>query len=160
MKKTFKFDFNLSVWMRDIEIEAETGEEARDKLWEAIRDYLDDTDELDTGYADDFDITDLDIELVEACYKVKLQGIDWVVEEEDVAESVLRDHPDVEEDSDEYYDLVDQYINDTKSKLPADYEVLVYNTTDDEVEEDAVIDTTDEVGWLINTVDNIIVEML
>lgn len=58
--KKFVFDFNLSVWVQNVEIEAEDYEEAVEKLGRMSA-----YDIVDEGYVKNSDITDLDYEEVE-----------------------------------------------------------------------------------------------
>ena len=53
--KTFKFDFNLSCWIQNLEIEADDYEEAFEKLRTMSVE-----DIVEEGYVHNFDITDLD----------------------------------------------------------------------------------------------------
>lgn len=55
--KKFKFDFNMSVWIQDVEISAESYEEAKKEF-----DNMTVEDLIDEGYIKDFSITDLDVE--------------------------------------------------------------------------------------------------
>lgn len=56
----YTFDFNLSAWIRDLEIEADSLEEAKEKFLERSV-----SDLIDEGYVKDYDITDLDIDIEE-----------------------------------------------------------------------------------------------
>lgn len=55
--KKFKFDFNMSAWIQDVEISAESYEEAKKEF-----DSMTVEDLIDEGYIKDFSITDLDVE--------------------------------------------------------------------------------------------------
>ena len=54
---TYTFDFNLSAWIRGLEIEADSEEEAREKL-----NAMSIADIVDLGYCSNFDITSVDVE--------------------------------------------------------------------------------------------------
>lgn len=54
---TYTFDFNLSAWIRGLEIEADNEEEAREKLYSMRVGNI-----VDEGYCSNFDITDVDVE--------------------------------------------------------------------------------------------------
>lgn len=54
---TYTFDFNLSAWIRGLEIEADSEEEAREKL-----NAMKIEDIVDLGYCSNFDITSVDVE--------------------------------------------------------------------------------------------------
>lgn len=56
----FIFDFNLSVWIQNVEIEADSYEDAVEKLGRKTAEDL-----IDEGYVKNSDITDLDYEEVE-----------------------------------------------------------------------------------------------
>lgn len=57
MGKTYIFDMNVSIWLRDVEIYANSREEAEEKLNDMRIDDL-----LEDGIIKDFEITDLDCE--------------------------------------------------------------------------------------------------
>lgn len=54
----YTFDFNLSAWIRDLEIEADSLEEAKEKFFDKSV-----SDLIDEGYVKDHSITDLDIDI-------------------------------------------------------------------------------------------------
>ena len=56
----YTFDFNLSAWIRDLEIEADSLEEAKEKFSDM---YI--SEMIDEGYVKDYRITDLDIDIEE-----------------------------------------------------------------------------------------------
>lgn len=92
-------------------------------------------------------------------YRVKLNGIHYCVEEEDVCDTISENNPNVDNCSDEWVELIDKEINRVKTSLPS---TLVYDIDDAEDEDDAVdqaIDiATEKTGWLIEEVDSIITE--
>lgn len=53
--KTFTFDFNLSCWIQNLEIEADDYEDAMAKLQSMSFEEI-----VEEGYVHNFDITDLD----------------------------------------------------------------------------------------------------
>jgi hypothetical protein len=55
----FKFDFDLDAWIQDLEIPADSLEEAKEKLCK-----MSVADLIDYGYVKDFNIKDLDYEIV------------------------------------------------------------------------------------------------
>lgn len=69
----FKFDFNLSAWIQNVEVEAASLEEAKEKLGQmSIEDMVD-----NEGYIKQTDITDLDTELIGARYSVHAYNIKY-----------------------------------------------------------------------------------
>lgn len=75
----FKFDFNLEAWIQGVEIEAESYEEAERKLYKMTVEEL-----IEAGYIHTSDLNDVDVEILEADYKVKVFNIEW--EDEETAE--------------------------------------------------------------------------
>lgn len=54
---TYEFDFSLDAWIRGLRIDADSEEEAKEKLSKMSVD-----DIIQEGYVKDFNITDLDVE--------------------------------------------------------------------------------------------------
>lgn len=112
----FRLDFNLQAWIQGVEIDADSMEEAEDKLYRMTIDEL-----LEEGYIHTSDLSDVDIEVVEQDYKVRVYNI--VFDPEDILEYGLdRDLPD--EDTvlefefkdvrvEKEYEELEMYISDT-----------------------------------------------
>ena len=75
----FKFDFNLEAWIQGVEIEAESYKEAESKLYKMTVEEL-----IEAGYIHTSDLDDVDVEILEADYKVRVFNIEW--EDEETAE--------------------------------------------------------------------------
>ena len=76
--KTYKLDFNLSAWIQNVEIEAENKEEAINKLMNmSFEEMLE-----NEGVVEDYNLSDIDIDIIEADYKVKVFNIVYKDEEE------------------------------------------------------------------------------
>lgn len=75
----YSFDFNLQAWVRFLEIEADSYEEAVNKLLKK-----DVSELIELGSVQDSDLDDIDVEILEADYKVRVFDIEW--EDEEVAE--------------------------------------------------------------------------
>lgn len=71
-------DFNLSAWIKGVEIEATSYEDAVSKLHQMSLDEI-----LETGFSKDFTIDDVDGQVVEKQVKVKVYDIEYDVEEDD-----------------------------------------------------------------------------
>lgn len=89
-------------------------------------------------------------------YKVKTTYIDYCVEEEDVCDEIAND-PEIEEDSEEYYEAIHNEINWIKETLP---QVLVLEIECDlEDLDDMVGDAiSEETYWLVNSFEYDILE--
>ena len=72
------FDFNLSAWIKGVEVEATSYEEALAKLHQMTFDEL-----IETGFSKDFTIDDVDGSITERTVKVKVYDIEYDVEEDD-----------------------------------------------------------------------------
>ncbi len=71
-------DFNLSAWIKGVEVEATSYEEALSKLHQMTFDEL-----IETGFSKDFTISDVDGQVIEKQVKVKVYDIEYDVEEDD-----------------------------------------------------------------------------
>ena len=85
---------------------------------------------------------------MEKTYKVRAYDIDYCVEDEDVCQEIDND-PEIDDNSEEYYDAINARIARIKSELPKD--MLFSVTCEPEDLEDEVCNAiTNESGWLIN----------
>ena len=75
----YSFEFNLEVWIQDIEIEADSYEEAESKLYKMTLEEL-----IEAGYIHNSDLFDIGAEILVADYKVQVFDIKW--EDEETAE--------------------------------------------------------------------------
>lgn len=71
-------DFNLSAWIKGVEVEATSYEDAVTKLHQMTFDEI-----IETGFSKDFTISDVDGQVVEKQVKVKVYDIEYDVEEDD-----------------------------------------------------------------------------
>ena len=74
-----KFNFNLEAWIQDVEIEADSIEEAESKLYRMTAREL-----IEAGYIHTSDLDDVESEIVEQDYKVKVYNIEF--DPEDILE--------------------------------------------------------------------------
>ncbi len=72
------FDFNLNAWIKGVEVEASSYDEAVSKLHSLTFDEI-----LETGFSKDFSIDDIDGTITERNVKVKVYDIEYDVEEDD-----------------------------------------------------------------------------
>jgi len=129
-----KFDFNLNAWIQGIEIEADSVEQAQEKLSSMSLE-----DMIEAGACiKDSDVESVDAEITEATYTVKVVSVDYAIESYDVDE--------LDEMSDEE---VEAEIARVKASLPQELELEIECAPDDL--DDYVADAiSDETGWLIN----------
>ena len=67
-----KFNFNLEAWIQDVEIEADSMEEAENKLYGMTVQEL-----IEAGYVHTSDLDEVEGEIVEQDYKVKVYNIEF-----------------------------------------------------------------------------------
>ena len=129
-----KFDFNLDAWIQNLEIEADSVEQAKDKLMSMSLE-----DMIEAGaYMKHFNIDSVDTEITEATYTVKVVSIDYAIESYDVDEFDTMSDEEVEAE-----------IARVKSSLPQELELEIECEPDDL--DDYVADAiSDETGWLVN----------
>lgn len=72
-----KFNFNLEAWIQDVEIEAGSMEEAKNKLYGMTVQEL-----IEAGYIHTSDLDDVEGEIVEKTIKVKVYDIEYDIEED------------------------------------------------------------------------------
>lgn len=83
-------------------------------------------------------------------YKIKVTAVDYYVSDEDVCESVCEDVT-IEEDSEEFYDVINAKIKEVKESLPQTMELEIECEPEDL--DDMVCDAvSEETGWLNNSV--------
>ena len=90
-------------------------------------------------------------------YKVKTTDIDYCVEAEDLYEVFEEQHPEVEVDSDEYFDAIDAEIVRLKKELPQDL-VLEIECEEEDLDDEVCEAVSEETGWLVNYVGYEIIE--
>lgn len=129
-----KFDFNLNAWIQGLEIEADSVEQAQEKLLSMSLE-----DMIDAGaYIKDSAVDSVDAEITEATYTVKVVSVDYAIESYDVDEfDVMSD------------EAIEAEIARVKSSLPQELELEIECEPDslDSYVADAI---SDETGWLIN----------
>ena len=100
----YSFDFNLQAWIQDVEIEADSYEEAESKLYRMTVEEL-----IEAGYIHTSDVEDVDVEILEADYKVRVFDIEW--EDEETAELLELLPKYVKEMTIKDIDVSDEYDN-------------------------------------------------
>lgn len=68
-------DFNLSAWIKGVEVDAASYEDAVSKLYQMSFEEI-----LETGFSKDFTISDVDGQVIEKQVKVKVYDIEYDVE--------------------------------------------------------------------------------
>lgn len=128
-----RFNFNLSTWMRYVEVEADS----YDKALEALH-MMTLPEMLETGMEDETDISGVEGEIVEKTLKVKVYDIEYDIEEDDY------------EDLEEY----NRIINSLPTEL-----TLTVTVEEDQYEDEVIADEiTYETDWLVKNFNYMIIE--
>ena len=128
------FDFNLDAWIQNLEIEADSVEQAQEKLMSMSLEEM-----LEAGASiKGSDVDLVDAEITEATYIVKVVSVDYAIESYDVDEFDVMSDEEVEAE-----------IARVKASLPQELELEVECKPDDldEMVADAI---SNETGWLVN----------
>jgi hypothetical protein len=128
-----KFNFNLSTWMRYVEVEGESYEDALENLYKMTLAEL-----IEAGMDDETSISDVEGEIVEKSLKVKAYDIEYDIEEDDY------------EDLDEYNRII--------NSLPTEMTLEVTVEADQDEAEVIADEITYETDWLVNNFKYIVVE--
>ena len=100
----YSFEFNLEAYIQDIEIEADSYEEAENNLYKMTLEEL-----IKTGYINNSDLFDISAEILVADYKVQVFDIKW--EDEETAELLEPLPKSVKEMIIKDIDVSDEYEN-------------------------------------------------
>lgn len=123
----FKFDFNLSAWIQNVEVEAASLEEAKEKLGQmSIEDMID-----NEGSIKQTDITDLDSELIGARYSVHAYNIKYDafdLEETPALEQINELDVEVDCKEDDLYDNISDEILDQTGAIPESFDYEITST--------------------------------
>lgn len=141
---TFKVKATMTIEVVQ-EIEAISEEEAIDTFYkQSLSDVID-----DANYIEEID-SDIDqIEVYEAKFKVKTTEINYDVDYYTCSDIVAEEHPDMDEYSEEFDQLVYAKIDEIKKSLPQEleFEIECERENLDDYVADAV---SEETGWLVN----------
>ena len=117
------FDFNLNAWIKGIEIDADSYEDALAKLHGMSFEEL-----VELGYSKEFKLDDVDGYVIEKTVKVKAYDIEYSIEEED-------------------YDSPDEYTQ-VVNALPSELVLEIRVEPDDYLEELIDDEITYKTNWL------------
>lgn len=118
------FDFNLNAWIKGIEIDANSYEDALAKLYGMSFEEL-----VELGYSKEFKLDDVDGYVIEKIVKVKAYDIEYSIEEED-------------------YDSPDDYTQIVNA-LPSELVLEILVEPDDDLEELIADEITYKTNWLV-----------
>ena len=146
----FKVKGQLNVVFDELEIEADSREDLLDKLRTITADTV-----ITDGYVKDTEVVDVDIEVEEAHFVVKVSDIDYDIRTSDVYDAYEAENGEItNEVSEEDYR---KYYNKIYDTLPKVVTVEV-ESTPGYAECDAIDKVTEMTGWLINSATTEIIE--
>lgn len=118
------FDFNLNAWIKGVEVDADSYEDALAKLHGMSFEEL-----VELGYSKEFKLDDVDGYIIEKTVKVKAYDIEYSIEEED-------------------YDSPDEYTQIVNA-LPSELVLEIVVEPDDDLEELIADEITYKTNWLV-----------
>lgn len=118
------FDFNLNAWIKGIEVDADSYEDALAKLHGMSFEEL-----VELGYSKEFKLNDVDGYVIEKTVKIKAYDIEYSIEEED-------------------YESLEEYTQIINS-LPSEFVLEVRVEPDDDLEELIADEITYKTNWLV-----------
>lgn len=141
---TFKIKGQVNIVFDNLEVEADSEEEALNKLYR-----MDGREIIDNAIIEDVETVDEEAELTEGTFQVHVKSVDYAVEFNDCWDIVVDENPGIDEDSDEFDNLVYAKIEEIKKSLPQelDLEITCYKEDLEDYVADAISQETD---WLIN----------
>jgi hypothetical protein len=127
------FDFNLNAWIKGVEVDADSYEDAVAKLHGMSFEEL-----VELGYSKEFKLDDVDGYVIEKTVKVKAYDIEYSIEEED-------------------YNSPDEYTQIVNA-LPSELVLEIVVEPDDDLEELIADEITYKTNWLVEHFSFIILE--
>ena len=116
-----KFNFNLEAWIEGVEIEADSEEEAKDKL------YIMNAQELiEAGYVNTSDVDDVEGEVIEKTLRVRAFDIEYDIEEDDY------------DDKEEYIQIINSLPTELEVEITVDKDLAKYHLDEEDLIADEI----------------------
>lgn len=133
-----KFDFTMTVWLQDVEIEGDSEEECLEILRRQSAERI-----LEQAVIKDSDIDNVDGEIIEQDYEIKVENIKYDLSVEDIIYQLEKDG--IEDPSP---DEIENKLAEIEQTLPTSFKMAF--TCDPEYLEDFITDElSDETGMLV-----------
>lgn len=133
-----RFNFNLEAWIDGVEIEANSEEEAREKLYQMTFREL-----VEEGYDRNSTISEVEGEVIEKTLKVRAFDIDYDIEEDDY------------EDKEEYIQIINSLPTELEVEITVDEDLSKYHLDEEDLIADEITMKTD---WLVRNFNYTILE--
>ena len=116
-----KFNFNLEAWIEGVEIEADSEEEAKEKLYRMNAQEL-----IEAGYVNTSDVDDVEGEVIEKTLKVRAFDIEYDIEEDDY------------EDKEEYIQIINSLPTELEVEITVDKDLAKYHLDEEDLIADEI----------------------
>lgn len=116
-----KFNFNLEAWIEGVEIEADSEEEAKEKLYRMNAQEL-----IEAGYVNTSDVNDVEGEVIEKTLKVRAFDIEYDIEEDDY------------EDKEEYIQTINSLPTELEVEITVDKDLAKYHLDEEDLIADEI----------------------
>ena len=133
-----RFNFNLEAWIDGVEIEANSEEEAREKLYQMTFREL-----VEEGYDRSSTISEVEGEVIEKTLKVRAFNIDYDIEEDDY------------EDKEEYIQIINSLPTELEVEITVDEDLSKYHLDEEDLIADEITMKTD---WLVKNFNYTVIE--
>ena len=133
-----RFNFNLEAWIDGVEIEANSEEEAREKLYQMTFREL-----VEEGYDRSSTISEVEGEVIEKTLKVRAFNIDYDIEEDDY------------EDKEEYIQIIKSLPTELEVEITVDEDLSKYHLDEEDLIADEITMKTD---WLVKNFNYTVIE--
>ena len=133
-----RFDFTMTVWLQDVEIEGDSEEECLEILRRQSAERI-----LEQAVIRDSDIDNVDGEIIEQDYEIKVENIEYDLSAEDIIYELEKEG--IEDPSP---DEIENKLAELEQTLPTSFKLSF--TCDPEYLEDYIADEiSDETGMLV-----------
>ena len=126
-----KFNFNLEAWIEGVEIEADSEEEAKEKLYRMNAQEL-----IEAGYVNTSDVNDVEGEVIEKTLRVRAFDIEYDIEEDDY------------DDKEEYIQIINSLPTELEVEITVDKDLAKYHLDEEDLIADEI---TLETNRLVKT---------
>ena len=116
-----KFNFNLEAWIEGVEIEADSEEEAREKLYRMNAQEL-----IEAGYVNTSDVDDVESEVIEKTLRVRAFDIEYDIEEDDY------------EDKEDYIQIINSLPTELEVEITVDKDLAKYHLDEEDLIADEI----------------------
>ena len=116
-----QFNFNLKAWIEGVEIEADSEEEAKEKLYRMNAQEL-----IEAGYVNTSDVDDVESEVIEKTLRVRAFDIEYDIEEDDY------------EDKEEYIQTINSLPTELEVEITVDKDLAKYHLDEEDLIADEI----------------------